>query len=163
MGVWNILGKQLHFSNRRQQRSKQSNQSGLGIVLQDTNKNWHQDRTSHNTDCAYSTWWSRRCWATPLAVGHNQKNTKEWYDQHNAKFFASSSKQIENTKRKLRPAGTRKLKKTQKQTTEAQMKKLQRVPVQTQITTKRVTLLPWKTPMKRLTQAKLKKKIRLNT
>ena len=42
-------------------------------------------------------------------------------------------------KRKPSPAGTRKVKKTKKQTTEAQMKNLQRVAVQTQITTKTKT------------------------
>ena len=48
-------------------------------------------------------------------------------------------------------------------TTEAQTKKLQRVAVQTQIATKTATFSSRKTPMKRLTQAKWKKKIGLNT
>ena len=48
-----------------------------------------------------------------LAFGHYQRNMKEWYDRLNAKCFASSSKQRENTKRKLSPAGTRKMTKTE--------------------------------------------------
>ena len=127
-----------------------------------TNKSLHQNRISYNTDSAYSTWGSRRRWATPQALGLYQINTKEWYDQLNAKCFASSSKQRENTKRKLNPAGTTQMKKTKKRTTEVQMKKLQRVSVQTQITTKTAIFSSWKTPMKRLTQSKLRKKIGLN-
>ena len=52
---------------------------------------------------------------------------------------ASSSRQRENTKRKRRPASTRKMEKRKKQTTETQMMKLLRVAVQTQIATKTVT------------------------
>ena len=79
------------------------------------------------------------------------------------KILASSSTQRENTKRKLNPAGTMKMNETKKRTTEAPMRKLQRVAVQTQITTETATFHSRKTPMKRLTQAKLKKKIGLNT
>ena len=46
------------------------------------------------------------------------------------------------------------MKKKKKQTTEAPMKKLPREAVQTQIATKTATFPSWKTPMKRLTQAK---------
>ena len=48
-----------------------------------------------------------------LTLGHYQRNMKEWYDRLNARCFASSSKQRENTKRKLSPAGTRKMTKTE--------------------------------------------------
>ena len=52
--VRNILGKQLHFSNRKQQRSKiEAERPGQRST--DTNKSWDQDRTSYNTDSAYST------------------------------------------------------------------------------------------------------------
>ena len=57
------LDKELHFSNRKKQRSKIEPER-LGHLSTDTHKSWHQDHTSYNTDSAYSTRWSRRCWAT---------------------------------------------------------------------------------------------------
>ena len=93
--VGNILDEEFHFSNRKKQRSKIEPERP-GHLSTDTNKSWHQDLTPYNTDSAFSTRWSRRCWATPLAFGHYQRNMKEWYDRLNAKCFASSSKQREN-------------------------------------------------------------------
>ena len=60
------------------------------------------------------------------------------YDRLNGKCIASSSRQREK-KRKRRPARKRKMEKMKKQTTEAQMMKLLRVAVQTQIATQTVT------------------------
>ena len=55
------------------------------------------------------------------------------------------------------------MKKTKKQTTEAQMKKLHRVAVQTQIATKTATFPSQMIPIKKSTQMKLKRKVGLNT
>ena len=96
--VRNILGKQWRFSNSKQQRSKIESEPPEHRFT-DTNKSWHQNRTSCSTDSAYSTWWSRRRWVTPLALGHFQGNTNEWYDRLNARCFASSSKQKEKVKK----------------------------------------------------------------
>ena len=66
-------------------------------------------------------------------------------------------------KKKTQPSRNEEDDEDRKQTTEAQMKELQKVSVQTQIATKTATFPSWMTPMKILTQAKLKKKIWLNT
>ena len=66
-------------------------------------------------------------------------------------------------KKKTQPSRNEEDDEDRKQTTEAQMKKLQKVSVQTQIATKTATFPSWMTPMKILTQAKLKKKIGWNT
>ena len=57
---------------------------------------------------------SRRRWATSLELWHHQKNTKDWYDQLNAKCFASTFKQRENTEIKLGPARKRETRKMKK-------------------------------------------------
>ena len=136
----------------------------LGLRSADTNKSWHHDRTSYNTDSAYSTWlvitptlsYASCSWTLSKEHERTTRSTQ-------LKMLRSIVQTKRKYKKKTHPAGTMMTTKTRNQTTEAQMKKLQKVPVQTHVATKTATFPSWMTPTKRLRQAKLKKKIGLNT
>ena len=53
--VRHVLGKQVRFSNRKSRDHKFESEL-VQHRAPDTNKSWHQDRASCNTDSAYSTW-----------------------------------------------------------------------------------------------------------
>ena len=74
-----------------------------------------------------------------------------------------SNKERESAGRKLNPANMKMMRKTEKQTTEAQTKKLLRATVQIPIATETATFPLRKTSIKRVTRAKSKKEIGSST
>ena len=94
-----------------------------------------------------------------LSKEHERNDTID--TMQNASPHRSNKEKV--TGRKLNTANMKMLKMTEKQTTEAQTKKLLRAAVQIPIATKTATFSLPKTPMKRVTRAKSKKKIGSNT
>ena len=155
------FGPDGNFPAAGDDRNQKSRQGCLGNNSTSIDKSWHRKLTCLDIDFGYSTLWYPRRWTTPLEPGPSQKSMKEWFNQRNAKCFASSYKRKGDTN-KLRNEKTRQMKMATQKTWVALKMKMRMDKVQTRASIRTATSLSRTILTTRLTQQRLKKKNGLN-